>query len=590
MTVTQVQSFLGFCNYYWKFIRHYALVAKPLYQLVSGDNAKAKRKEVEWSKECEEAFLELKKICSNTPILAYADYQRPFKVHTDASESGLGAVLYQDQEDGTTRVVAYTNRSLSKSEKRYHSSKLEFLALKWSICERFHDYLYGGEFEVHTDNNPLTYVLMTAKLDATGQQWVASLANYNFKIFYQSGKPNVEADALSRIQWDDPLVIKAILLRGKNIDTAIPQPFETAILAKNMQLAGAPEIPNQDWKCEQGSDKDIGLVIELIKQKRHLQYVCKEGDPSGMRVILKYKQDLELRNGLQYRKVKLQNHDGVIHQFVLPENYRKRAIMALHDDFGHLGIEKMLGLLKDRFFWLKMSEDVRQYIRTCGRCIRFKQPVEKAEMKPILCTYLMELVHIDFLTVGHPESERQINLMVITDHFTQYTQAYVTPNQTAPVAKTLWEQFLTHYGWPSKILTDQGKSFENNLFRELCALAQVQKLRTTPYRPQSNGSCERFNQMLIRMLGTLPQHVKRNWSEWVYSLMHAYNATVSQATGFSPFHLMYGRYPILPIDVELGVTLPDLTATKRQNFAKKLKVQLKWAFKVARETNDKDAT
>ena len=179
-----------------------------------------------------------------------------------------------------------------------------------------------------------------------------------------------------------------------------------------------------------------------------------------------------MRNGLLYRKVKLQNHDWVVHQFVLPENYRKRAIMALLDDFGHLGMEKMLGLLKDRFFWPKMSKDVRQYIRTCGRCIRFKQPVEKAEMKPILCTYPMELVHIDFLTVGHHESERQINLMVITDHFTRYAQAYVTPNQTVPVvAKTLWEQFLTHYGWPSKILMDQGKSFENNLFRELCALA-----------------------------------------------------------------------------------------------------------------------
>ena len=198
-------------------------------------------------------------------------------------------MLYQDQEDGTTRVVAYASRSLSKSEKRYHSSKLEFLALKWSICERFHEYLYEGEFEVHTDNNSLTCVLMTTKLDATGQRWVASLANYNFKIFYWSGKQNVEADALSRIQWDDPLVIKAILLRGKNIETAIPKPFETTILAKNVQLAGAPEIPNQDWKHEQGSDKDIGPVIELIKQKRHLQYVCKEGDPSGMRVILKYK-------------------------------------------------------------------------------------------------------------------------------------------------------------------------------------------------------------------------------------------------------------------------------------------------------------
>ena len=167
VTVNQVQSFLGFCNYYRKFIKHYAQVAKPLCQLISGDNAKAKKKEIEWSEQCKKAFCELKEICSNTPVLAYADYQRPFKVHTDASENSLGAVLYQEQDDGTTRVIAYASRSLSKSEKRYYSSKLEFLALKWSICERFHEYLYGAEIEVHMDNNPLTYVLTTAKLDAT---------------------------------------------------------------------------------------------------------------------------------------------------------------------------------------------------------------------------------------------------------------------------------------------------------------------------------------------------------------------------------------------------------------------------------------
>ena len=99
-------------------------MAKPLYQLISGDNVKAKKKEIEWSDQCEKAFLELKEICSNTPVLAYANYQKPFKVHTDALENGLGAVLYQEQDDGSTRVIAYTIRSLSKSKKRYHSSQL----------------------------------------------------------------------------------------------------------------------------------------------------------------------------------------------------------------------------------------------------------------------------------------------------------------------------------------------------------------------------------------------------------------------------------------------------------------------------------
>ena len=133
----------------------------------------------------------------------------------------------RDQDDGMSRVIAYVTRSLKKSEQRYHSSKLEFLALKWAITDRFHEYLYGGMFEVHTDNNPLTYVLTTAKLDATGQRWIASLTNYNFTIQYRSGKQNIDADALSRIPWDiestnDPVLIKSALVRGKDGDSTIP--------------------------------------------------------------------------------------------------------------------------------------------------------------------------------------------------------------------------------------------------------------------------------------------------------------------------------------------------------------------------------
>ena len=149
------------------------------------------------------------------PILAYADYRIPFKVHTDACGTGLGAVLYQYQ-DGLDRVVAYASRSLKTSERNYPAHKLECLALKWAITEKFHDYLYGAEFEVVTDNNPLTYVFTTAKLDATGQRWLAELSNYNCKISYRSGKKNADADGLSRRSETDeittvfPDVLKAM--------------------------------------------------------------------------------------------------------------------------------------------------------------------------------------------------------------------------------------------------------------------------------------------------------------------------------------------------------------------------------------------
>ena len=141
----------------------------------------------------------MKSRCITTPVLAYADFQKPFILHVDASFDGLGAALYQEQ-DGNERPVAFASRGLSQSKRRYPVHKLDFLALKWTVTEKFHDYLYGFHFEGRTDNNPLTYVLATAKLDATGQRWISQLGNYNFNIVYRSGRKNIDADGLSRIR------------------------------------------------------------------------------------------------------------------------------------------------------------------------------------------------------------------------------------------------------------------------------------------------------------------------------------------------------------------------------------------------------
>ena len=146
-----------------------------------------------------------------------------------------------------------------------------------------------------------------------------------------------------------------------------------------------------------------------------------------------------------------------------------------------------------------------------------------------------------------------------------------------------------HYGWPEKILTDQGKSFENNLIRELCELAQVRKLCTSPYHPETNGQYEHFNATLINMLGTLPTHAKKNWQGWVATLTHAYNCTVSSVTGFSPYFFMFGQTPKIPLDVEMGVTLVEQGNASFQNYAQKLQARLKWAYQKAQEHSQKES-
>ena len=235
-------------TYCGKFIPKYAQITQPINQLVSRENANKKKTLVEWNEECQEAFKKLKQLCSQTPILAYANYKTAFKLHTDPSENGLGAVLYQKQDDGTDRVIAYASQTLSKSKKSYDAHKLEFLALKWSVTERFHAYLYGGYFEVHTDNNPLTYILTTTKLGVTGQRWVASLTNYNFMIFYRSAKLNVEADALSRIPWEntqvdhlETLIVSMMLQSKLETEIEIPEEYlQLNVIQKKMLANSTP--------------------------------------------------------------------------------------------------------------------------------------------------------------------------------------------------------------------------------------------------------------------------------------------------------------------------------------------------------------
>ena len=203
-TYTKVKSFVGLVGHYRHFIKGFAKIAVPLYDLTSGDNKDKKSEHIDLFPEAREAFDRLKAACLQAPILAFPDFDKPFLLETDASGRGLGAVLSQKQADGWYHPITYASCVMNETEQRYHSNKQEFLALKWAITEQFHEYLlpYGknrNEFVVHTDNNPLTYIFSSANLDAAGQHWVAHLARYNFSLEYQKGKDNTVADFLSQM-------------------------------------------------------------------------------------------------------------------------------------------------------------------------------------------------------------------------------------------------------------------------------------------------------------------------------------------------------------------------------------------------------
>ena len=157
------------------------------------------------------------------------------------------------------------------------------------------------------------------------------------------------------------------------------------------------------------------------------------------------------------------------------------------------------------------------------------------------------------------------------------------------MAKTLWDKFIVHYGLPKKILMDQGQSFESQLVADLCELMGVQKIWTSPYHPQTNGQCERFNSTLINMLGTLPKEKKSEWKNHIGTLVHAYNCTQNSATGFSPYYLMFGRQPHLPVDVALGLAPHTITEPNTTKFIQKLREHTKWAHEKAEAFQAKEA-
>lgn len=579
-TVAELRSFMGFVGYYRRFICSFATIARPLHSLTQGHNKRRDKTRLQWTEIHERAFQQLKSACVQSPILAYADFTRPFELHIDASTEGLGAVLYQDN-DSQKRVIAYGSRGLRKSERAYDAHKLEFLALRWAVTLKFKDYLYGSKFLVLTDNNPLTYVLSTAKLDATGQRWAASLANYDFDIKYRSGQNNKDADALSRYPWRavEGEITKAVL-GGVWVKSAM----ESIMLSEN-----APEVlhfgtsvsndSTVDWVAEQELDQNVVYARALVSRGRQKNF--KQPENSAQRSFLVEQENLKLRNGILYRKNK--TPEGVCWQLIVPDAHRTLAIKGCHDEAGHLGRDKTLSLVRDRFFWPRMVTDITEYVHGCLICQRAKtRPSHQAPLQGIHSSQPMELVCIDFLTLDKSVGGYE-DVLVITDHFTRFSMAIPTRNQLAKTtAKALYEKFFVHYGLPSRLHSDQGRNFEGKVIAALCDLCGIKKSRTTPYHPMGNGQAERYNQTLISMLRTLSDEKRARWHEYLPSLVQAYNSSRNDTTGYAPFFLMFGRHPRLTVDSIFDTDCWGQEGDYPQ-FVADLQSRLNTAYKIAQD-------
>uniref|UniRef100_A0AAY4BA88 Gypsy retrotransposon integrase-like protein 1 n=1 Tax=Denticeps clupeoides TaxID=299321 RepID=A0AAY4BA88_9TELE len=245
----------------------------------------------------------------------------------------------------------------------------------------------------------------------------------------------------------------------------------------------------------------------------------------------------------------------------------------LHNDMGHMGIDRTLDLVRNRFYWPRMSADIERKVRTCECCTHRKTVLERAAaLVNIKTSRPLELVCMDFLSL-EPDSSNTKDILVMTDHFTKYSVAIPTPNQKA---KTV------------RLHRDQGPDFESRLIKELCEVSGIQKVRTTPYHPRGNP-VERFNRTLLSMLGTLENKQKSHWRDYVKPLVHAYNYTRNDVTGFTPYELMFGRRPRLPVDLAFGLPLKRNQNKYHSQYVHNLKYRLEESYKLASKNAQKIA-
>lgn len=546
-TVKEVRSFLGFVGYYRRFVPGFSKVAGPLNNLLQGTKGN-RTASIVWTPACQLAFDSLKRALTQAPVLAYADFSLAFRLYTDASFQGLGAVLAQVQE-GRERVIAYASRSLhpaERNDKNYSSFKLELLALKWAVTEKFKDYLWGATFKVYTDNRPLTH-LQTANLGATEQRWVAQLASFNFQLCYRPGSSNQNADALSRLPAD----------AGGQVVEAGP-PWNTSGDAVAEEVKARMVVGTTDWSSAQQEDGDLGKIRRWKEENRSAAQVdSKLLTPDGRQLLGEWER-LQLSNGVLVRQSRDPSTGQLLMPVVIPLQERQRVWTSYHQALGHARGQRMVQALRGRVYWKGLLGDSRRWEAGCRQCVLGRAGrEERAPLSSVVSHYPFEVLAVDYLSLGRV-SDPLPYILVITDLFSRYAVAVPTGDQSAPTtAKALWKHVIQVFGCPERILSDQGGAFESEVMRELCQLYGCTKSRTTPYHPQGNGACERFNQTLLGLLNTLDQEGQARWAERLPYLLQAYNNTPHSSTGLAPFYVLFGRHARLPVDVALGVAVPE---------------------------------
>ncbi|XP_064635764.1 uncharacterized protein K02A2.6-like [Lineus longissimus] len=497
-TKAELRSFLGLAQFCARFVVNFAIITSPLWDL-TGSQVKW-----EWLPVHDKAFRDVKSKLTSSPVMAYFKQGARTRVVTDASPVGLGAILEQQQHDGSFKPVHYASRKLTHVESRYSQFEREALGVRWA-CEKFILFLLGATFEIRTDHKPLLRVLSPGSKPPSAriERWLLFMQQFHYTVKYIKGKDNY-ADVLSRLPIEDSGNVE--------VETKQTEEFARSVVTEAVPAAITPSVIEQ----ESTNDATLQAIEECI--------LTSDWSNLSQSPYHAVKDELWLYWRLVMRGDRI----------VIPEKLRDKMIRLAHE--GHQGMVRTKARLRNKAWWPGIDKEVESFIRACHPC---QLVGARAKPEPIKSTALPDGpwfdLAVDLLEVCNGE-----HLLVTTDYYSRWPEVVLLKKtDTGHVTRVMDAMFQTD-GLPFSVRSDNGPPFNAAGFDAFLEYLGIEHKTSVPYWPQSNGNVERFNETLLKCI-RIAKLEKKDWKKEVENFLFQYKNTPHVATGVSPAQALMGR-------------------------------------------------
>lgn len=535
----QVRAFLGLTGFYRRFIQNYAEKALPLTELTKQDI------KFTWNEKAQQAFQILKDDLLKIPSLNLPDFSKEFVLSTDASGSSLGAVLAQNNEEGFPQPVAYASKKLKDQERRYSTIERECLAIIWAISH-FKHYLVGRHFTIFCDQAALSHIFRLKDPTSRIARWLMIMQQYNFDIVHKPGKLNHTADFLSRY-----------------VNTVQSQNEHTLLLGNNSR---------ERISLHQKSDPFCQQIVGKIKANEPI---------SPKALVFFIKDDL-----LFCLPKKPTRRNDSIEKLVIPRTLIEEVLQLCHDSSiaNHAGFHTTLTRVKKNYFWPNFYKHIRNFIQSCQSCVKqrgFRKTARAPLQRIPIANRPFEKIAMDAMGPLPRTPSNNTHIIVISDYFTRWPEAYPVPDLTTETVIKVLQQFIATHGIPEHLITDRGTSFISEAIQRVYKSLGITKHTTTALHPQSDGVVERFNSKLIKTLTHLVREQYNLWDEFLPFALLTHRTSIHSSIGDTPAFVLFGRDLRIPED--LINKPPDRSYIDTRDYCTELIYKLQAAHKVVKQ-------